>query len=589
MSFGVNSEKKWLIKSAGLILGPFSIDDVIQHLKDQKISPTDEIRSPEGRWSFVREHRQLIEVIQFLKEQRKSSKEDTELINSATVTVTNTATNNGNLTSSITPEIFTAPKNDTLPDLTAHAMEVLEAARTRVEAAASAAPVYAFRSDQKIRNSLSKGRRRTAQVAWIIFAVVLLGVLGFQLVKQKDSPKALGFEDYLRLAKSNKKVGQLDKALEFYRKAEAIRPLLPSNRLQMISLMMLVDNQNVQARQYLEQILPNDGDPGLKEEVEGYLALSYLREGQLDEAQRRYQILAQKNRKKESAKMNLMEISIIKGQFETAYENLTELLKAGFQEDTLTYYRTLALYRSPSSAINDEKLSASLLDLRRYLTKTQDFKMETLMLIAAIQTKLGNTLDVGLTMKEILNMNPDLTRDHIHEDLIHREILEWKYLGEICDITLKNFPVSAYPMGLQALCSYQRSDMKLAMEQIEKARSQFSTEPILYGLQSFLLAKTGRNSEAAAIWKLSRADESDLLILVHARACMDQKDWACAETQWKKLLTKQNNSIEALHGLAKISMEQGKKDQALDFIQQGLLVSKNYRPLVILKDQVNEL
>ncbi len=589
MSFGVNSEKKWLIKSAGLILGPFSIDDVIQHLKDQKISPTDEIRSPEGRWSFVREHRQLIEVIQFLKEQRKSSKEDTELINSATVTVTNTATNNGNLTSSITPEIFTAPKNDTLPDLTAHAMEVLEAARTRVEAAASAAPVYAFRSDQKIRNSLSKGRRRTAQVAWIIFAVVLLGVLGFQLVKQKDSPKALGFEDYLRLAKSNKKVGQLDKALEFYRKAEAIRPLLPSNRLQMISLMMLVDNQNVQARQYLEQILPNYGDPGLKEEVEGYLALSYLREGQLDEAQRRYQILAQKNRKKESAKMNLMEISIIKGQFETAYENLTELLKAGFQEDTLTYYRTLALYRSPSSAINDEKLSASLLDLRRYLTKTQDFKMETLMLIAAIQTKLGNTLDVGLTMKEILNMNPDLTRDHIHEDLIHREILEWKYLGEICDITLKNFPVSAYPMGLQALCSYQRSDMKLAMEQIEKARSQFSTEPILYGLQSFLLAKTGRNSEAAAIWKLSRADESDLLILVHARACMDQKDWACAETQWKKLLTKQNNSIEALHGLAKISMEQGKKDQALDFIQQGLLVSKNYRPLVILKDQVNEL
>lgn len=585
MGLSNSNERNWLIKSAGLILGPLSFEEVIQSLKDKKISLTDEIRSPEGRWSFIREHRQFAEVVQFLREQQKSSKEDTELINSSTVTVTNTA---GAVTP-VTVETFSNAKIEVPPDITAQAIEVLEAARARLETAAPApTPIYAFRSDKKIQNHLSRGRRRTAQMAWILFSVVLLGVFGLQLIKQKDSPKSLGSEDYLRLAKSNKNVGQLDKALEFYRKAESLRPLPPSSRLQMISLMMLVDNQNVQARQYLEQISATDSDQKLKEEVESYLALSYLREGQLEEAQKRYEILLAKNRNLESAKMNLMEISILKGQFETAYQNLTDLLKAGIKDDTLTFYRTLALYRSPSSPANDDRLSAALLDLKRYQTKTQDFKMENLLLIAAIQTKLGNTLDVGMTIKEILNTNPDLTGEHIHDDLVHREILEWNYLGQICNITLKNFPVSAYPMGLRALCSYQQADMKSALEQIEKARTQFSSEPILYGLQSFLLNKSGRGSEASAIWKLARADESDLLVSVRARSCMEQKDWNCAETQWQKLLLKQSNSIEALYGLAKISMEQGKKDQALDFIQQGLVVSKNYRPLVILKDQMNE-
>ena len=48
-------EKMWLIRSSSRLIGPYSLEEVVDLLTYNQISFVDEMRRPKSRWNFVRD------------------------------------------------------------------------------------------------------------------------------------------------------------------------------------------------------------------------------------------------------------------------------------------------------------------------------------------------------------------------------------------------------------------------------------------------------------------------------------------------------------------------------------------------------
>ncbi len=57
-----DDDQVWLVKSVGLVLGPFSFVELVQAIKERRVALLDEISTPFSRWGFVQENPRLGEL-----------------------------------------------------------------------------------------------------------------------------------------------------------------------------------------------------------------------------------------------------------------------------------------------------------------------------------------------------------------------------------------------------------------------------------------------------------------------------------------------------------------------------------------------
>jgi len=589
-------DRPWLVRSSGIILGPFSLEEMISGLRERRIGIIDEVRSPDHRWSFIREHRQFTEIVQFLRDQQSLQKDDTGVTFVGTKSITKSTDDLTPTPAAYSPKDERKEEAD-VREVDSSSSEIVDSVGSELSEKNSRYPEknYVFDRDPKVRGTVDVQNRTWMLKVWSALALVLAlgGVLVFLL--RTEPPKSLRYEDYIRLARTNRGFGNYEKALDFYRKAGAIKPLDATQELQMLGLALSIENQSAQMRVRLEFLKKNFvQDQRSQAEIDNLVALSFLREGRLEEARKQYEEILAKNKTNETErvnskdieaiKVNLAQISILEGDFERARRDVNRLSQEGIQEPLLLLFRALISYRTQTG----DKLASTVDDLKRFMTKTQDYQSEVLLLIAASQKKMGKTSEMQETLNSLLSADPDLTEAHRHYYLLHQEVLAWGYLGNVCQQLLENMPESAPQMGLKTSCFYQQADMSSAIQEIEKARSQYVGEPILYGIHAYLLYRSGRFSEANAMGELPQADKSQLLTLVQARICEAQKDWSCARDNWEKLDETSSHRVEVIAGMARAAFEMGQREEASDLVTQGLLLSGEYRPLIEMKDQLND-
>lgn len=565
-----SQDTSWLVKSSGVILGPYSLEQVIQGLSEKRIAIIDEVKSPTTRWKFIREHSQFANIVQFLREQENQAKEDTGTTFVGSRTVTQTISKTADM--------------DPAPSLPSKYTE-------EVKPVPISKPVqYASPTDPRVLKNVRRKNRSWALLTWVLLLCVIGGGALLYRNTTEETSKSLSYQDYIRLAKSNQAIGNYERSLEFLKKANAINSQEMPGRLLLAPMMMIVENQNIQARQVIEQAIENlKSSDQERIEAESLVALSYLREGQLEEAEKQYQNILSQKSEYEPALINLQEIYILKGEFSTAYENLTKLMKESIKDPCLILYRSLVTYRIFSEETGKDKLIQSLQDLSRFRQKFYDYTPETLLLQAAIQKKLGLEAEVKDSMAQLISTYPDLTKDHHHDYLIHREILGWKYLANICDILREGSDAkSSTSLAFSSYCNYQQGNLKGALDQIDEAALQSPKEVSFYGLRAFLLFKSGRIAEAKAISSLPGSETSKALKIVEAQICEAEKNTNCAEEKWQEVLLKEEGNIQALSGLARLALDSGNKELATDFAMRASLKSSNYKPLLEIKDQLDQ-
>ncbi|OYZ23971.1 MAG: hypothetical protein B7Y39_02830 [Bdellovibrio sp. 28-41-41] len=56
-------EKMWLIRSSSRLIGPYSLEEIVELLTYNQVSFVDEIRRPKSRWNFIRDYPYLTETV----------------------------------------------------------------------------------------------------------------------------------------------------------------------------------------------------------------------------------------------------------------------------------------------------------------------------------------------------------------------------------------------------------------------------------------------------------------------------------------------------------------------------------------------
>lgn len=579
----LGAEKKWIVKSSGAILGPFHLEELIQALSEKRITIIDEVRSPDKRWVFIREHPEFQNIVQFLREQQANQKEDT----GATYAGSKATQTAKTITHSQTD------KNILIEDQldSTNEIEVTQSAGAHRET--SPIPTdkkkFVFPADPKV---IRQQENSSSLMRWSLVALVFVAIFAFGYFYSdefKPKEKTLTHSDYLRLAKSHLSVGNYPKTLEFLKKSRSVQDFDFSTNLIFAPMIMMVDNENIQARRILEAALEaNSATDKNSLDAESLIALTFLREGQLEEAKQRYLQILQKNQSDEFAKLNLIEIKVLQADFKSAYNDLNQLMKEKIRDPIYMMYRSLIAYRLFQSDNDKDKLQEAVDDLGRYQEKSNHYLAESFLIQAGIQKKLGQMESMQKTIIKMLQVYPDLTNEHISNYFIHRESLDWKYLGNICEILLQGNDTESFEMkALDSYCNYQQNDLAVALEKIEKASLLAPREPVVLGLKSFLLMKADRTSELKSLFALSNAKDSYLLRLVEAITCEKESNTYCAESIWKQILSENSSDTMALAGLARISILSGDKESAADYVKRGWLKSSSYMPILEIKQQLD--
>ncbi len=569
------NEKKLLVKSSGVVIGPFRFDEIVEQLKSKKIALIDEVRSPNERWTFIREHRDFLKIIQKIREEIHSLRDESSLTNSVTITDTAKIDN-----------FVMDVVEDSQPKLVQGAIESLSHSKRRKSDPGS---TFTYDLDEKIKPKLKESGRRASVIAWSVFGLMIVGFAVTKLSGLWGSAH-YSFDDYINLAKSNLASGQYERALDFYHKAESIKSIPPTVRLQFIPFLMSLENQNIQSRQVLEQLKENLADEVSQKEISELLALSYLREGQLSEAETKYRELAQGKEANNSIKLNLIEVLLLQEKYSEAQKVIVENQNSqGLVEPLLWYYKAISVYKQSNSiAVADSVISESVSDLTRFIQTTPEKKAEALLILTVLQKKMGRYLDVAQTLKDLLNTSPELSLNHLRNPKVHEEIFDWGYLRLICQDLQKDVAPSPLFMGAAAYCSYQQNDLKTALDIMDTARKQYSSESVLLGLQGFLLKKVNRSEEAIVLNELPGATANLLLMEVRAQICLEKNDFECSEKVWNQVLAADEKNLEAISGLAQLKLLEGDKNSAQELINRGLAASPKYKPLLLQKDQLHD-
>lgn len=554
------SNKMWLVKSSGRILGPYAQIDLVELLKSRKISIIDEIRDPQNYWSFIREHTQFAELVQDLRH------EDAISLDTTTA---------GSRTRTITADVNVREEHTAVP-LTIPPK--ITETRPSQRVASGSTPMA---SPKLRRQRKSSAFSLTTTFLWAL-VITSIGAATYFFIQAR---KNLTPDDLLQLAPHMREIGEYEKSLQYFRMLSSQRELDPVSKIQMASVLIEETPNIVEARRLLEEAIPkiNAGDK-LRNEAQNYLGRSFLKEGQYNRAEQIFRSILFTEENNPQARMNLAMSLLLKSDFDAAHKEFVALEKRGIHNLIVVIGKTIALLALSEGRPDVVKFEDSLKELERATLSSQENQLESQLVLSVLQQKLGSSGNSQRAVEAMFRLDPDLSRKHVVDLSLDRQILKWDRLVMYCDFLMTKWGDTALSKALGSYCSYQKGEIGQAVSRVEEARAIFPSDPTLIGLHSFLLFTMGR-SEHLALARMSES-ESELGMRVMARSCERQKNWACSERYWNQLLTLAPNDLDAIRGLI-TSQNLPNSEKSQELLRRGLNLSPNYKPLLILKEAVN--
>lgn len=578
-------EKKWLVKMGGTIEGPLSFDELVHHLVEKKISLIDEVRDPESRWCFVREHPLLTDLVQRLRNQQMNLREDTAVSgDTETISETETITDIEELTP--VPEVSHRRRDQK----TINAEPLSETIdKPYYEKESSFARGYVSKDDYQVQQHLAIETSRTLRWVWALLAVVIvLAATTIYVTQYKGGPINLSADQLLSLARSHKKLGLWHSSLDYYKRSDSKNELDIDTKSEMAPMLMFLENRNQETRRILEQALKK-GNIGKTEELnfQIWIALSFLRDGQREQARVFLETLLKQFPNENRIHINLAVIDILSGRSVSALERINILINKNIQEPRLLVMKGLATFLHNIDSVDERQVRNAISDINGYLSRNLDLRLEALLIKASLLSLVTSETEVEKVVRELLSEDPMLTQDHIHGFNIDWSLFEWEFFLPLCQKVENTNPASAWSLGLKVFCLIQIDQKAQALKDIEFARNQYTADLDLMGLQAWLLADSSADTEARAVGYLDKKQESSLVQLVVGNLCLKERDLACAETRYKEVLEMSKRSVSALYGLAVVHYERGKNTLANDMVKRGLLISSKYRPFIELKEKIS--
>lgn len=240
---------QWLIKSANRVMGPFKLIEVITGLQLKHFTVMDEIAGPFGRWILIRDEQALQAAVKEIRNRSDTFE--------STATMTHTMTQSMSISSAM----------ESSGELT------------------SPPPIPGSLDPRLLKDPrlLSQVQKRSNNfVIGLVVALVLGGGGGFYFFSKKKAKDAT--QDMFTLAMQSKAQGFYENEFAILTKMKSTDKSTPQVDLEIGIYQIAVQGQNGAGRKTLEKVLPQLGPKEGLPDAYTAIALSYMKEGDVKNA-----------------------------------------------------------------------------------------------------------------------------------------------------------------------------------------------------------------------------------------------------------------------------------------------------------------
>ncbi|HVK61213.1 MAG TPA: hypothetical protein VM432_06665 [Bdellovibrionales bacterium] len=564
------TDNQWLVKSGDQILGPFSTAEVVRRIRIKELVVIDEIAPPRSRWRYIRDIPAFASVVEEIRRGLSQGREDTE-IQGYTTTDTQAISERKSDVTPITvsdsrmpidmsrvrdADFEETPDEKTYPDLVS--------------------PLKKYGLDKQSAQAGPRVRVGPALITGILVLVLSVGFIVWTATQRQPSKTgAVDSSKLAGLAASAWNKGDFETSLAHYEKIEREKPGQPEVAVRLAPLLMQLRGSNVEAKRLLEKASESApiGSVGRDLIVANGLVALFEEDysGAVSILESSDSSAGHFNRGVAFALNDAITLAI--DQFK----------QAGRDPAVKFMILRAVSMGSPKerSSLRDEAQKA----LRSLVTDSGDFKQEGYVVGAYLDLDAGDQKSALTKVNEAIKIDPEMTRDHVHDPLLYLNLGSWTSLMPLCrtlDERLKTTATSA----LFAMCLAKSNLLPEGLKRLDEEIGRHPQDQMLQAMNAYLLSMAGREDAAKASIKV--ADQSGPMPLgemVAARICVRERNFDCAEESWARLASSEPPPLAALTGLAQARFAKGDRDGAGALLVKVESLSPRYIPLLRLREE----
>ncbi len=574
---GRMSESKWLVKSSGKILGPWTLDEIADQIRARQYSIFDEVREPRSRWMIMREHPHLAQVVRQIRDEHANVMESTQ---------STFVTSGKTVTSSVTERIL--EENTVTP----HPMgdedgltSVQGQDKTIQSGAFGGGKAFGTLGDQNVQSRLQRAR---SQWMLAIYALGFCFVLGAFFVWKNQRPAKMSNEqadEYFRLAADLASRGEYNHSFEMIEKIDQSRSLSAQESLLKIKLLLSMDGASAID---LARAIDGLGKEAVNLSVNPDLlrGLTQARLGRYKDAIGFYQRVLRKSPQNEEAQLNMAASNYMLGENQKAFN----LLKAPRFGRARSFYHMLKALvalklddKMARSQVMDEFKSFDSADAReRDRENGHEFFFERVLLMGSLAQSLGLGRQADDWRKKLVQSNPFETRMYLKTPLLDWQTFEWKGFLHACEAMKNSVPDTGLIRGVWSLCLAASGNLVDGLNVIDQGMKQYAGDTSLIAVSSLLLFQADRKNEAEIVTRTYPVSDRILINWIRGLLCEEKIDNTCSERAWEQVRGLDSNEPRAYYGLAKASKDLGNDSQYISISNMGIKVGPSYKPLLQL-------
>lgn len=582
-----DSERNWLVKSSTRILGPFTLSELTEQLRIKQVSIIDEIRQPDGRWSYIRENKLFMEIVRNIREEQDAQPENTmtqSIAQYTNTTRTDAIIQDESTSNNTAPNFDLTPVpsvNGNIKDIT----PLVESSAVRPAMAGIPTKNYGTANDSRVQGKIQK-KSDLLRFGIIAAAIAIAGIVSFSLL-QKNKKRSLGVEELLAHAVRYKALGLYEKSLSYYQKAANFKEPDFDTQVQMAPVLISEDRQSLVGRRILERALTKEGR-SRSEIVDAYLgiAVSYIMDGDLKQAEDTLQKAVGHEPFNISALLNLGIIHLKKGNYLEAMRDFEVIHHKNPQSAMALFGRSLATVELSKLNGDQSILQTLVRDMKVNLQKSQYLRQELLLFYIYAFNLLNDVDGLNQAVVQFLSQMPGQTKNFIHPLQVEWRFTQWDYLEKYCaEIYAKQSP-NPELKAMRAICLMEVNRDVEAAKLLQESMDEAPRDPYVLATQAGYLAKVGRLPEAMAILKKPELSTLPIKNFLAGEICIKTQDLRCAQEAYARLYDSDPINAVSLHGLAWVSKYRKDRTKAFDFVNAGLQAEANFLPLLELRDQL---
>ncbi len=573
----------WLVKSSGRILGPFTQAELSAKLKTRELSIHDEAAVPQAFWRPLCDEKKFEKIV---NEVRQEVNSDTSITKTFSDEMTLTDEYHP-ISDDLTGEIDT--KN---LELTKEIIIENLKDETQIPPETTPQPVKSF--GYQASDVASAGAQMLNKKMWLTVgtvAVLLLVLVLIQTLIIKPKSDHEKYDEYVSLGKDAIHLGLYKEALDNLSAAYEINSEGKDIYIFLAPLLVHLTSQSFLAEELLHSV-ESDGEPKIKKRAITALGTLGYKDGNKSLATIFYKKALDIDPNYTPALVNLGLLQSLRSNYRKSSKSFKRALKIDDEPEMIRFYYALSLVAQLKGEIVLNKLLQAQKHLRWVAKKGAFLAQESKLMLIYLSVLTNPKKYADKEVTSLLDMDPEQSNNHRYNLFINQNWVQWSSLVEYCNAIKLSVKKEHLKTTLDAFCSIKALKRDKASKLADKLAHQAPKDALAQAVVGYIKDNLNLESEARIAVKGAVKNNSkhkfSLPMILQARFCMREQNYECTLRESTLVLKNKPRNLMALSMLATTHFHDGEFDKAGQLLRDGLRVSTEYSPLLMLKKQMQE-